>query len=384
MNRPTTLSATFLKNVRQPGRYGDGHGGHGLSLLVTRRANGRLSKRWTQRVHIDGKYTSLGLGVWPAVTLAEARRRAIKNRQALEEGRNPRGKNAPTFREAAEQVIELRIPTWRNGGKSSNQWRQSFERYAYPIIGDKSVARIGTADVLKVLAPHWNQRSETMRRVKQRIGAVLGWSVAAGHRTDNPARGPVIESALPRVNGKTRQRALPHAQVPEALRTVEASGAYRSTILATKFLTLTATRSGEARLATWPEIDLEARIWTVLGERTKTGRPFRVPLSKGAVEVLEESRERWGADGLIFPSVTGRALSDSTISKLFRENNIGCVPHGMRSSFRDWCGENSVPREVAEQALSHVVPGVEGSYARSDLLEVRRPIMEKWAGYLLG
>ena len=233
-----------------------------------------------------------------------------------------------------------------------------------------------------MLAPHWNQRSETMRRVKQRIGAVLGLAVASGHRTSNPARGPVIESALPRVNGKERQRALPHGQVPEALRIVEASGAYRSTILATRFLTLTATRSGEGRLARWPEIDLEARIWTVPAERTKTGRPFRVPLSTAAVEVLEESLKRWGSDGLIFPSVTGRALSDSTISKLFRENNIGCVPHGMRSSFRDWCGEGGVSRELAEAALAHTVKGVEGAYARSDLLELRRKIMEAWARYL--
>lgn len=382
MNRPNVLSATFVKNVRQPGRYGDGHGGHGLSLLVTQRKNGRLSKRWTQRVRIDGKYTSLGLGVWPAVTLAEARRRAIKNRQILEEGHNPRSKNAPSFREAAETVIELRIPTWRNGGKSANQWQQSLERYVYPHIGDKSVADINSADVLSILTPHWHHRAETMRRVKQRIGAVLGWAVAAGHRTDNPARGPVIESALPRVNGKKRQRALPHAEVAEALRIVESSGAYRATILATKFVTLTATRSGEARLARWPEMDMKARTWTVPGQRTKSGRPHRVPLSTGAVAILEEARQLWGADGLVFPSVTGRGLSDSTISKLFRELRINCVPHGMRSSFRDWAGETGVPREVCEQALAHVVRGVEGSYARTDLLELRRPVMESWSQYL--
>ena len=382
MNRPNVLSATFVKNVRQPGRYGDGHGGHGLSLLVTQRKNGRLSKRWTQRVRIDGKYTSLGLGVWPAVTLAEARRRAIKNRQILEEGHNPRRKNAPSFREAAQTVIELRIPTWRNGGKSAKQWQQSLERYVYPHIGDKSVADVNSADVLSILTPHWHHRAETMRRVKQRIGAVLGWAVAAGHRTDNPARGPVIESALPRVNGKQRQRALPHAEVAEALRIVESSKAYRSTILATKFVTLTATRSGEARLARWPEMDMKARTWTVPGQRTKSGRPHRVPLSTGAVAVLEEARQLWGADGLVFPSATGRGLSDSTISKLFRELRINCVPHGMRSSFRDWAGETGVPREVCEQALAHVVRGVEGSYARTDLLELRRPVMESWSQYL--
>jgi len=382
VNRPNVLSATFVKNVRQPGRYGDGHGGHGLSLLVTRRKNGRLSKRWTQRVRIDGKYTSLGLGVWPAVTLAEARRRAIKNSQTLEEGRNPRSKNAPTFREAAETVIELRIPTWRNGGKSAKQWRQSLDRYVYPHIGDKSVAAINSADVLRILTPHWHHRAETMRRVKQRIGAVLGWAVAAGHRIDNPARGPVIESALPRVNGKQRQRALPHADVAEALRIVESSGAYRATVLATKFVTLTATRSGEARLARWPEMDMETRTWTVPGRRTKSGRSHRVPLSMGAVAVLNEARQLWGADGLVFPSVTGRGLSDSTISKLFRELRINCVPHGMRSSFRDWAGETGVPREVCEQALAHVVRGVEGSYARTDLLELRRPVMERWSQYI--
>lgn len=116
--------------------------------------------------------------------------------------------------------------------------------------------------------------------------------------------------------------------------------------------------------------------------RTKTGKPHRVPLSDQAVAVLESARTHWGDEGLVFPSVTGKPLSDSTISKLFRENSIGCVPHGMRSSFRDWCGETGVPREVAEAALAHIVKGIEGTYARSDLLEVRRPVMQQWADYL--
>lgn len=131
------------------------------------------------------------MGSYPAVSLAEARKRALTNKKAVEEGRNPRARTAPIFRQAAETAIELRIPTWRNGGKSATQWRASLERYVYPELGDKSVAEIDTVDVLRVLIPHWNRRAKTMRRVKQRFGAVLAWAVAAGYRTDNPARGPV-------------------------------------------------------------------------------------------------------------------------------------------------------------------------------------------------
>ena len=383
MKRPKTLSATLVKTVSRPERYGDGRGGHGLTLLVKpTRIEGRWSKTWSQRVRIDGRETNLGLGSYPAVTLAEARQRALRNRQAIEEGRNPKARNAPSFQRTAETVINLRIPIWRDGGKSAKQWRASLQRYVYPLIGDKSVSDIDSGDVLRVLTPHWTRRTETMRRVKQRIGAVLAWAVAAGYRTDNPARRPVIDSALPRITGRQGQRALHHSKVAGVLAVIESSGAYHSTILATWFLTLTATRSGEARLARWPEFNLEQKYWTVPGSRTKTGKPHRIPLSEEALGILDEAWELSGGDGLVFPSVTGKPLSDSTISKLFRENNVGCVPHGMRSSFRDWCGESGVPREVAEQALAHTVKGIEGAYARSDLLEVRRPVMDEWGEYL--
>ena len=178
-------------------------------------------------------------------------------------------------------------------------------------------------------------------------------------------------------------KALHHSQVEAAIRTVEATDAHWATIAAFKFLTLTATRSGEIRNATWDEIDLTTATWTVPLELTKTGREHRVPLSTGALAVLATALPRSGGKGLVFPSPTGRPLSNATMSKLCKENNVGCVPHGMRSSFRDWCGETGVGREVAERALGHEIRNaVEKAYARTDLLERRRQLMEQWSRYL--
>ena len=156
--------------------------------------------------------------------------------------------------------------------------------------------------------------------------------------------------------------------------------------MALEFVALTATRSGETRLARWTEIDVETATWTVPADRMKARRPHRVPLSQAALRVLESAREVDDGSGLVFPSGTksGRALSDNTLSKLLRELGVAMVPHGLRSSFRDWCGETGVPRELAEAALAHVVKGVEGAYARSDLLERRRPLMEAWGQYVAG
>ena len=383
MNRRNTLSATFVKTVKQPGRYGDGHGGHGLSLLVKPRANGRLSKTWAQRIRINQKPTNLGLGSYPAVTLAEARRRALKNRQDIEEGRSPRAQNAPTFEEAAERVIAIHSAKWRQGSKTRKLWERTLETYAFPTIGKKRVDRITTAEVLACLAPIWHSKPETARKVRRRISAVMKWCIAAGYRSDNPADERVPAALGSNARPATHQRALHHSKVGEALKTIEESRrAHWATIAAFKILTLTATRSGEARLATWAEIDLETATWTIPGERTKTGHSHRVPLCTAALEILSEARERTGGEGLAFPSPRGKPLSDATMSKLCKENDVGCVPHGMRSSFRDWCSDSGVRREEAEQALGHTVKGVEGAYARSDLLERRRPVMERWGKYL--
>jgi integrase len=344
---------------------------------------GRLSKTWVQRIRINGRETNLGLGSYPAVTLAEARRRALLNRQAVEEGRNPRAKKTPTFRQATEKVIRLYASKWKPGGRSEEHWRSSLRTYAYPQFGNKRVDLISTADIMACLSPIWHQKPETASRVKQRISAVMKWCIAQGLREDNPADDRITAALGSNKQRPKHMKALPHREVGAAVRAIEATNAHWGTIAAFKFLTLTATRSGEVRHATWDEIDLSTAVWTIPPEHTKTGRSHRVPLSTGALAVLATALPRSGGKGLVFPSPTGRKLSNATMSKLCKETNIGCVPHGMRSSFRDWCAETGVSREVAERALGHEIRNpVEKAYARTDLLKTRRDIMEKWSQYL--
>ena len=382
--RKGALTARFIATVTEPGRYGDGPGGHGLRLVVT--PNG--ARCWIQRLVIRGKRCQLGLGGYPLVTLAEARNKAFENRKLARAGGDPlalkRRADVPAFAEAAARVHEIHGPGWRNP-KHAAQWLSSLREYAFPRFGDRPVSDVTAQDVMAVLLPIWHSKPETAKRVRQRIGAVMRWAIAEGHRLDNPA-GDILTAALPRNNGNgpRHHRALPYGEVAGALAAVRASGAGMSTRLAFEFLVLTAARSGEVRLATWDEIDEEARVWTVPASRMKGGCEHRVPLSGAALEVLRQAREIGGRTGLVFPSVTGKALSDSTLSKLIREIGIEAVPHGFRSSFRDWAGEQtSYPREVCETALAHVNPNkVEAAYARSDLFEKRRELMTAWARYL--
>ena len=211
----------------------------------------------------------------------------------------------------------------------------------------------------------------------------MKWSIAQGFREDNPADDRITAALGSNKQRPQHMKALHHSEVAAAVRAVEATDAHWATIAAFKFLTLTAARSGEVRRATWDEIELSTAIWTIPSEHTKTGQEHRVPLSAGALAVLAVALPRSGGKGLVFPSPTGRALSNATMSKLCKENNVGCVPHGMRSSFRDWCGETGVSREVAERALGHEIRNaVEKAYARTDLVERRRKPMEDWSRYL--
>ena len=375
------LTARFVQTVKEPGKYGDGDGS-GMFLLVKK--SGR--KSYVQRIMIHGKVRDIGLGSMRLVSLAEARAAALENRKLARAGGDPMalraGRLAPTFTEAADKVIGLHSETWRDGGKTASQWRASLRDYAMPLLGSKSVDRITSMDVMSVLLPIWNTKRETARRVRQRIGAIMKWSIAEGHRADNPA-GEAISAALPR-NGSGRKHyaALAHSEVAGALAKVGESGAWWATKSAFELLVLTAARSGEVRGMRWSEI-LD-RVWTIPGNRMKAGRDHRVPLSDRALEVLAAARQYADGSGLVFPSVRGKALSDSTISKLLKENAVGAVPHGFRSSFRDWAAEcSNAPREVAEEALAHVNPNrVESAYRRSDLFERRRTLMQEWADYL--
>ncbi len=373
------LSAVLVKAVSRLGRYGDGRGGYGLSLLVKLTTTGRLSKTFAQRILINGRRVSIGLGSFPAVTLARARDKAFKNARIVEEGGDPRVKDVgvPTFEEALEPVIFIQSANWR-GERSEKQWRSSLRKYAMPALGKKPVSIITTSDVLDILTPIWSQKPETARRVRMRTHAVMQWSIAQGYRSDNPA-GEVLSSVLPRhKNTQQHMKSLPYSEVGPAIRTINSSRAKPLTKLAIEFLVLTACRSVEVRKASWDEVDFTSAIWTIPAERMKMDREHRVPLSKRAIEILHLAKElansKW-----IFPTGSNRPLSDNALSKLFRDHGIPGTPHGMRASFRTWTAEKRVDRDIAEMVLAHEVKGVERAYQRSDLFDLRRQVMEDWA-----
>ncbi len=374
-----SLSAAFVNTVKQPGRYADGNG---LYLRVD--PSGR--KGWTQKITIHSKRRDLGLGGYPLVSLKEAREKALFNRRLARSGGDPLAEKrkvaVPTFAEAVEQVIALNAPTWRNA-KTAALWTARLETYALPQLGDMPVNRITPADVLGVLIPVWTSKRAVAQKLKQYIHSVMDWAVVKGWRQDNPAS--AVAAVLPRTEGaKSHFDALPYAGVPAALEFIRASTTKPATRLALEFLVLTAARSGEIRAARREEVSLDSRVWTVPAARMKAGREHRVPLSRRALDILEEARSLDDGPGLIFPGRWGRPLSDMTFTALLRRLNIPCVPHGFRSSFRDWAAEQTdAPHAVMEAALAHVVGNsTEAAYFRSDLFERRRTLMIQWADYL--
>ena len=375
------LTAAKVRTVTEPGRYFDGLG---LFLLVEPSG----AKRWKQRLTVQGRRQELGLGPYPVVTLAMAREAAIQHRRDVRAGENPktrrlRERGMPTFAEAARKVYELRRPGWRNT-KHAHQWIATLEKFVFPPIGTRAIDDVTADDVLGVLSPIWHSKPTTAKRVRQRIGAVLTWAVAQGLRPDNPADS--VMAVLPHHSGaSTPQRALPYAAVAAALTMVRASAnAFATVKLAFEFLVFTAARSGEVRGARWDEIDFDARTWTVSASRMKANREHRVPLSESAVEVLNEARALGDGHEFVFASRRGRALSETALPRLMTRLGIDAVPHGFRSSFREWAAEcTNIPREVCEAALAHVNPNrVEAAYQRSKLFDKRRDLMERWARYL--
>ena len=388
MRATNKLSATAIAKRSKAGRMGDGGG---LALHIDQRGNKAWRFRYTRP---SGGVTEIGLGSYPAVSLGEARKLGAEHRAHIAAGRDPKterdrqsANQIPTFADALEQFLALNESEWRNA-KHRQQWRNSLHQHATCLL-QRQVDNIALEDVLSVLRPIWGKKAETASRVRGRIERILAFSIVRGWRTGpNPAtwRGN-LDAVLPKPSKLVRghHAALPWREMPDLmgkLRECEGVGA-----LALRFIILTAARTGEALGATWAEIDTENAVWTVPADRMKAGRQHRVPLCGEAVDVLE-ALQGAGAGEIIFPGQNRhRPLSGMAPTMQLRRLEMGHVTvHGMRSSFRDWCGDaTGFPREVAEGCLAHNVGNaVERAYRRGDALDQRRALLNAWGAFCAG
>jgi integrase len=386
------LTAKRVEREKRPGRYRDDRN---LYLVVVNPNN----RSWDFRYMVDGRERHMGLGPLHAVTLKEARERARAARLLLVDGIDPidhrraeRAKlaaakaKALTFREAAQAYFDQHEGKWRSA-KHRAQFITTLKTYAYPVLGNMSVADIDTAAVLRAIEPHWLTKTETMNRTRGRVESVLDWASVRGYRSgDNPARwkghlGEVLPGRSD-IAKPVHLAAMPYHEVPAFMTKLREREGVASKAL--EFIILTAGRSGEIRGMRWSEVDLAEKTWSVPPERTKSNRPHRVPLSPRCVAILQEMQAIRQGD-LVFAGRTGNApLSAEALAHVMRGLGRGDVTtHGFRSCFRDWCGEQTnFPREIAEAALAHAIESkVEAAYRRGDALAKRRRMMEAWADY---
>lgn len=377
------LTAVQVRTLKVPGRYADGNG---LYLVVEPSG----SKRWLLRTVVQSRRRDIGLGGVSLVSLAEAREKAVGYRKLARDGGDPLAERRkakatiPTFADAAEKVHEEHKASWANP-KHAAQWINTLTTYAIPHFGNQRVDQIETPDVLRALAPIWLTKPETARRVRQRIGTVLNWAKAAGHRSgDNPVEG--VAKGLPKqTDAVEHHAALPYAEVPAFVARLHAADRGEITKLAFEFLILTALRTSEVLGARWDEIDTAEAVWSVPAVRMKTKKIHRVPLSSRALTILERSKLLAGDTPFVFPGQKpNKPISNMAFDMTLRRMEVSVTAHGFRSSFRDWAAETTnYPNEVAEMALAHVVANrVEAAYRRGDLLEKRRGLMDEWAAFI--
>ena len=376
LNR-NALSARMVQHAA-PGSYVDGNG-----LMLRVRASGARS--WVQRLMVHGRRVDIGLGSADLVSLADARRVAADNRAVARTGGDPRRARTITFAAAEPQALAEKAETWRAQSKSWRDWRSTMDAYVLPELGNMHVAAVATSDVKRVLRPlALAGKHATARMVAGRIAAVLEWAELENLREPAGSGRAVVETvmrALPKAAAVRHHQALHFSDVASALARVDGHPRIGRVVqLAIRFAVLTAARQAEVRRATWEEFDLGSAVWTVPAAHMKRGRTHRVPLSSGALAVLEEVRGLSVGDGLVFRGPRGGELGLSTMPQALRKAAVGATPHGFRSSFKDWARHEGVDELLSEFALAHV----EGSrtvaaYARDDLLEQRRPVMQAWS-----
>jgi integrase len=390
MLRPTRrLSAVAVRNAK-PGLHPDGGN---LYLQVADSG----AKSWLFRFGRGGRERWMGLGAVHTISLAQARESAAKCRALLHEGLDPieakrarRAQNAlaqhsgTTFADCAARLISSHESSWRNA-KHRAQWVSTLSTYAFPVLGAVAVQAIDTPMVLRVLESIWHDKPETASRLRGRIESVLDWAQARGYRTgENPARWRGhLDHLLPAKSKVRRVRhhpALPYGDVSAFLGELRQREGVAARAL--EFTIMTAARTGEVTGARWSEIDLAAKVWTIPGDRMKSGREHRVPLSEQAIAALKAIRPKKAADDdLVFPGVQGRPLSDRALAMVHRRMGYDITTHGFRSTFRDWAAEyTNYPNHVVEMALAHAIGDkVEAAYRRGDLFEQRRRLMDAWA-----
>ena len=387
------LSILSIKRLTKKGRYAVG-GVAGLNILV----NENGAKSWLLRAIVGSKRKDIGLGGYPDVSLAEAKERAREARLLIRNGIDPvlKRKEAKaaliksqlgglTFAEATEKYINLNKSKWKTL-KYTETWASSIKTYAYPVIGQFPIRDIELQHIVSILEPIWTAKTETASRLRGRLENVFDWAIVSKYRTsENPARWKgYLDKVLPsphKIATVSHHKSMPIDQVSAFIQQISKTNAIASKALT--FLILTATRSNEVRGATWDEIDFEKMVWTIPAKRMKAGKEHRIPLAPQAVEILQSVPRLSSEQNLIFPSPYGGKLSDVTLLAVMRRLNIDAVPHGFRSTFRDWVAEHtSYPNHVAEMALAHTISNkVEAAYRRGDLFDKRREMMNDWARF---
>lgn len=386
------LSALEIGRLAAPGHHATG-GVAGLYLYI----NAAGARSWVLRTMVGDKRRHMGLGGYPDVTLAQAKDKARAARDQIDRGIDPIGQRTTvrsqiraqqaserSFRQAAEGYLEAHGDTWKSA-KHRAQWSATLKTYAYPVVGELQIRDVAQEHVLAVLEPIWKTKNETASRLRGRIETVLDWATVRKYRTgDNPARWKGhLDKLLPapgKVQTVRHYRALPVGQMQSFVSALCACDGTAARAL--EFSIFCAARSGEVRGATWAEIDFESAVWRIPAERMKAGKEHRVPLSSSAMTMLAALQRSVSSD-LLFPAPRGGPLSDMALTALLRRMEVDAVPHGFRSTFRDWAGEHTnYPRELAEHALAHVLENkVEAAYRRGDALERRRKMMEDWAQF---
>ena len=378
------LTAMTVKKLSKPGKYADGN-----NLYLQIDISG--ARRWILRLTVGHRRRDMGLGSTMIVSLEEARQLARLYRGIAKSGGDPflerqkeRGFKV-TFAYCAQKVHELNKPTWKNE-KFAHQWYSSLENHVLPKIGELPVSQITSSDILGVLSPIWNTRTDTARKLKQRIRLIIKWARAKGFfQGDDPVE--LAEQALPRKKrSDNHHKSLSYKDVPDLIVKIKESKISLPTQLAIQFTILSACRTSEVLRASWDEIDMQNLIWTIPAKRMKTGKIHEVPISSGMKDILKDAKDKIGSPDYIFSSdQSGKELSNNTLRLAVQKRlGVDTTIHGMRSSFKDWASETTnFANEVSEMALAHVIPNkTEAAYRRGNLMHKRRHLMQMWSDFI--